>query len=187
MIVYGIAGLAILLIVVLIVLISTLSKKPTSKKRTPSYKRSMNEPLRLISIHGIELPKQVESISKREIPSIVSKIQRVYEKLDYKTNIQEFTKLQWHTWQVSMLFKMYKTGQSTFISNPDDIFPVELAKKSDKDLRQIMNDIMIKYKRDVETHRNRDFLSRDIIWSGRDVAIILYFLSRYQNFSQELK
>lgn len=185
-IIYAAIALVVLLIILLIFLISKMSggsKAPTKK----TYKSSPSGSLQLVHIQAIELPKQVESISKREIPSIVSKIFRVYEKLDYKTNIREFTKAQWHTWQVSLMLKMYKAGHGMFIPNPEAVFPEELTNKSDKDLRQIMNDILNKYKRDVEPHRNRDFLSRDIIWSGRDVAIIFYFLSRYQNFPKELR
>lgn len=186
--VYSIIGVVVLLVVLLIYLISNLGQNKPIKKKKKSYSSSTsNEPLRLILIHGVELPKQVESIAKSGIPSIVSQIQRVYENLDYKINIQEFTKPQWHTWQVSMLLKMYKSGLSIHITNPQALFPADLYNKSDRDLRQIMNDIMTKYKRDVETHRNRDFLSRDIIWTGRDVGIMLYFLSKYQTFKQELR
>ena len=185
-IIYAAIALVVLLIILLIFLIANLSggKKAPAKKK---YSSNSSGPLQLVHIQSIELPKQVESISKREIPSVVSKIFRVYEKLDYKTNVREFTKAQWHTWQVSLMLKMYKSGQDMFIPNPEAVFPEELTTKSDKDLRQIMNDILNKYKRDVEPHRNRDFLSRDIIWSGRDVAIIFYFLSRYQSFPKDLR
>lgn len=184
--IYGIIGLVVLLIIVLIILISSFS---SNDKKAPVKKTvyTQNEPMRLTHIQAMELPKHIESISKREIPGIVSKILRVYEKLDYLTNKSEFNKAQWHTWQVSLMLKLYKTGQGLYIPRPDAIFPPELVQRSDKDLRQLMNDVLNKYKRDVQPHRNRDFLSREVIWTGRDVAIIFYFLSRYENFPKDLR
>lgn len=182
--IYGIIGLVVLLIIVIIIIIATFSGG--NKKTAPKTVRK-NEPLRLVHIQSIELPKQVESISKREIHGIVSKILRVYEKLDYNTNKGEFMKAQWHTWQVSLIMKLYKAGQGLHVYNPEKIFPVELLQRSDKDLRQLVNDILNKYKRDVDPHRNRDFLSREVIWSGRDVAILFLFLSRYEDFPMDLR
>lgn len=183
--IYGIIGLVVLLIIVLIIIIATFSgSKKTTVTRTTARQ---NEPLRLIHIQSLELPKQIESISKREIPGIVSKILRVYEKLDYNTNKGEFTKAQWHTWQVCLIMKLYKTGQSLHVYSPEKIFPPELLERSDKDLRQLVNDILVKYTRDVDPHRNRDFLSREVIWSGRDVAILFCFLSKYEDFPMDLR
>lgn len=185
LIVYAIVALILLLLLLLMFLISNIGKNSAPAKKK-NY-RSANDSLQFISIHGLDLPKDIERLAKSQIPSIVSQILRTYEKLDYKKNIHEFTKPQWHTWQVSMLFKMYKVGLDVYIGNPQAIFPEELLSKSDRDLRQIMNDLIVKYRRDVETHRNRDFLSRDIIWTGRDVAHIYLFLSRYQSFDKDLR
>ena len=184
-IVLSFLGLIAFLIVVLLIIVLNLNKKEPVKKA--SYKSANNSQRVLISMQHIDLPKGIEKIPKEQLSGIVSKMLRVYEKLEYNQNVHDFSKAQWHTWQVSMILKMYKSGLDLFISNPDRIFPKDFLQKSDKDLRNIMNDIMVKYKRDVEIHRNRDFLSRDIRWSGRDVGIIFYFLSKYQNFSEDLK
>lgn len=181
-IILGIVVLLILLLLILLILLINLQKN-NAKSSAPSKENAT-----LINITALSLPKGIEKIPAKELSSgIPIKIFRVFESLDYKKNIREFNKAQWHSWQVGILLSMYKQQMDFHIGQPSNVFPKEIVAIDDKGLRQIVNDIMVKYRRDVAIKRSKDFLCKDTIWSGREVAVLFYFLSKYKSFPRGIR
>ncbi len=180
MILMGFAIVLGLLIITLVILVINLNKTKTARRVSQRY----HDERQLLNIHIFELPPGVEKIPRQEMFGALRSIFKVFKSLDYKkSNIADFSKQQWHSWQVGILFRFYKMEHEFPIDHPEDIFPEDILTLKDKDLRFLLNDIMVRYKRDVELDRTRDSLSRDIRWSGRDIAIIFYFLSRYKEYA----
>ncbi len=180
MILIGFAIVLGLLIITLVILVINLNKAQEERNDSSKY----HDQRQLLHIHAFDLPPGVEKIPRQEMFSALRSIFKVFKSLDYKkTNLQDFSKSQWHSWQVGILLRFYKMDHEFPIDNLEEVFSEDIINLKDKDLRFLLNDIMVRYKRDVEIDRTRDFLSRDVRWTGRDIAIIFYFLSRYKEYA----
>ena len=171
----GFVIILVLLVITLIILVINLNQSKTKQRR-----RYLDDDRKQLNIHAFDLPAGVEKIPQRDMFSAPRSIFKVFQSLDYTNNISEFSKQQWHSWQVAILLRVYKMGNDFVIDHPERDFPEDIINLQDKDLRPLINDIMVRYKRDVELDRTKDFLCRDVRWTGRDVAIIFYFLSKYK-------
>ena len=66
-----------------------------------------------------------------------------------------------------------KSKNKIFITN-DNIFHTMILEFSESQIEQELQKIYKKYDNHVNIKRSRDDLSKDIIWSAREVSIILY-------------
>lgn len=173
--------------ILLAVLIFVLLKKKVSKIDDIDYDKkeyvnSLKSRGNLSSITLLALPVEVESLSNIQVRDISRKILRIYESLDYKNNNDEYIKDSWHSWQVSILLSLYKRDMELFIPNQANIFKDEIVDQSESSLKELISKILNKYKNEVKINLNKEILSKNRIWNGEEVSIILYFLSKYKNF-----
>lgn len=135
----------------------------------------------VINIERLPLPKPIEEMTEFLIASICRKIYEVYVKFDYVNATEEqLLEKQWHTWQVSMLLKLYKYNQEFYIPSREHVLHKSLVSLNLKSLEGLVHDILIKYKNNVRISQSKDDLCKDIIWSVRDVTILFCFLSKYR-------
>ncbi len=174
-----------LIVVLLIVLIVVLLKKKNKKVEEDFDKEAFilslkNQQKSTITV--LTLPLEVESLSNNQIRDISRKILRIFESLDYRNNAVEYAKTSWHSWQVSILMSLYKREMELFIPNKSEIFKDDIIEQSESSLKQLMSKLILKYKKEVKIQLNKEILSKNRIWTGEEVAILLYFLSRYKEF-----
>lgn len=172
---------AIVFILLLIVILIFVLFKITKSSST-SETKSKNES-RKIYIISLDLPAGVENISKEDILPACKSVYSVLKMLGFKDKTMKDLEInQWHSWQISMLFKLYKYNKDFFIPNKEEIFHPELLNISDTSLNYLMNDIMFKYKKNVKTDKSKDYLCKEIKWTTREISIIFLFLSKYKEF-----
>lgn len=176
-----------LLVITLIILIVFLTKD--KNKKAVSYTHDQNtKSYDKTSIVAIKLPSGILKIPKIEIQTTIpKKIFQVYETLDYKKNLTEFNKEQWHTWQMSLLLRVYQLNLDFFIPKPKEVFPEDILSMSDKALKEYVDKIVSKYDIEVESFRSKDDLCNDVRWKGIEVGILFYFLSKYKTFPRNLR
>ena len=132
-------------------------------------------------IEFLQLPVEIEKMTEFLISSIVRKIYDVYVKFDYKkANDDQLDEKEWHTWQVSMLLKLYKFNQEFYIPHPKEIFPKSILEMDLKTLEDYANSLVIKYDNNVDITKSKDLLCLDVIWTTRDVSIMFYYMSKYR-------
>ena len=142
---------------------------------------SIKEDKEIISIENLKLPSPIEKMTEFLISSIVRKVYSVFVKFEYfKMTEDELLEKQWHTWQVSMLFMLYKYNQEFYIANKEQVFHKSIYDLDLKSLDSLVHDLIIKYKNHVIATKSKDAHCKDILWSIRDVSILFYFLSRYR-------
>ena len=135
----------------------------------------------VLSIEDIHFPEPIEKMTEFLISSICRKIYDVYVKFDYiNANEEQLLEKQWHTWQISMLLKLYKYNMEFYIPNREHVFPPSIASLDLDSLDGLMHDLLIKYKNSVRITMKKDDLCKELIWSVRDVTILLCFLSKYR-------
>lgn len=167
----------ILLIVLIIILINRKDPEITV------VKKNQRVPIEMPSSIGLFLPETIEKIGPREAYDIAKKVFESYKYFDYhKKNSGELDNKEWHTWQVSLILQLFKHNEELFVPNKQDVFHPFLLNSTEDDIKSLMNGIIKKYKTHAEINRTKDYLSKDYIWSTRDISIIFYFLANYKNY-----
>lgn len=175
-----VAGVIVVLLVLIVMLINQ-NKKPVKKKK---YKKTSGYyKVDMPNVYGLELPPIIEKMSKNEVSGISKKVYDSFKIFDYRNmDLNELDKKDWHTWQVSFLFKMYKEQQEFFIANQDRVFHPFLIKASSNDMKSFMSGLIKKYQNQVNVAHNKDLLSKEYIWTNKDISILFYFLANYKNY-----
>ncbi len=172
----------ILIIVILIVLISLLNKKELAKT---TIKKEYNIDISLPSSIGLFLPPSIEEIGKKEIHNIVKKIFSSYKFFNYQNmSLDELDKKEWHTWQVSLLLMSFKYNAELFIPNQEDVFHPFLLNSTQNDIKNLMHSLLKKYKSHVHINFSKDKLSKEYIWSTKEISVLFYFLANYKNYKK---
>lgn len=184
-------GLLLLIIVILLALvISILSKgnktKTNVKKeriKASSSKSSVSSSLP--STKSIYFPANIEKLSSKELYFITKKIYESYRYFDYKNmEDHDLDKKEWHSWQISILLKVYKMGDDYYIGNKDEVFHSSLLNASEKKINLMMDRIIKRYEKTVNIDAGKDKLSKEYEWSNMDASVIFYFLSTYKDYNR---
>jgi len=135
----------------------------------------------VITIEKLNLPQEIEKINATVLSTIIPKIFETYKKFDYK-NASEINldKKEWHSWQISMIMKLYKYNKEFYIKDKGEIFPNSILDLNMKSLNTLMQSFVMKYDNNVKISKTKDDLCKDTIWTSREVSAMFYFLSKYK-------
>ena len=124
-------------------------------------------------LNTMQLPKNIEHMKFDSLSKATKAIFDSYRALDYINKLpSSLDKIEWHTWQVSILLRYLKNKNKIFISS-DNLFHSVIEELNETKIEQELQKIYRKYVNNVNIHRSRDDLSKDIIWTAREVSIIL--------------
>ena len=166
-------GLVLTVIFLIVVLIYVLSMNKDTKK-TNSRKNTSGS--RHIDIKDINFPKNIETMNSDFLYKASKSIFDAYKALSYlNKQPSALDKVEWHTWQVAILLSFLKNSNNFFVSeNNDKLFHSVILKLDQKQIEQELEKIYKKYDENVNIHRSRDELSKEVIWTAKDVTIIFY-------------
>ncbi|MGE0050021.1 MAG: hypothetical protein AB7S49_00725 [Arcobacter sp.] len=169
-----IIGIVIIItILLLIILIYLLMNNENSTN--PTNKKEMVQSIKIVKLEEIKFPKNVEKMNINALSKACRVILDSYRALDYVSKLPSaMDKIEWHTWQVSILLHFLKTDGKLTVSNSDNFFHITILELRDELRKQDMQRILNKYLNNANIEKDRDTLSRDVIWTARDVSIILY-------------
>ncbi len=177
LIIFGISIVVALLLTVLIVLINK-GKKTVEKKVLFENKK-----IPMPSVDGLHFHSGIEKINRQELLGIVRKIFISYRYFDYKSmSMDELDKKEWHSWQISMLIRLFYYDEEFFIPDQGEIFPDFLAESDEDKIKDFMNSILKKYENYVNANKTKDELCKDYIWSNKDISVIFCFLTNYKHY-----
>jgi hypothetical protein len=166
----GIIIVAVLLLIILIYLL--MDNKDNTKKlnvtgNTPS--------LKVIKLEEMRFPKNIENMNMNALSQACRVILDSYRALDYAHKLPSaMDRIEWHTWQVSLLLYFLKTKNKLSIYNSHKFFHLNILELSEEHRKNDIQRILNKYWNNANIEKDRDTLSRDVIWTARDVSIILY-------------
>lgn len=164
-----IAALVILLVIVVIVI---LIKGDNSKPKNVTSRVDTNSK---IAINDIEFPKNIVQMSSSSLSQIVKSLFDTYKSLGYSHKSgNALEKQEWHSWQVSILLVFLKVYQNFFVPHEKDIFHSSILNLDNEQMQNDMQKIFRKYINNVNPKKSRDALSNELIWSAREVSLILY-------------
>lgn len=175
----------VLVIVVVIVLISdsgSSSKQSSNKSKSNSNTNRVDSSAK-ITISSIEFPKNIEQMPLTALSQITKNMFDTYNALAYcNKSGNALEKTEWHSWQVSMLLVFLKLRQDFLIPYEKNIFHSSILDLSEEVRQNEMQKIFRKYTNNVNVKKSRDSLSGEVIWSAREVSIILYAIMFNKKF-----
>ena len=161
-------SILIIIVLLLIVLIYLLN---TNKDTKNSEVKSNTNPE--IKMKELSFPKNIEQMDRASIIQASKVIIDSYKALDYPSKSPNaLDRIEWHTWQVSILLYFLKTQNNLFIN--EKVFQKTILDLSSNNKEQEMQKILKKYMNNINIQKDRDSLSKDIIWNAKEVSIILF-------------
>ncbi len=172
--------LIVFLILIVVFLISLFFYKTKVIKRViGSYHKEDTK--KYINTRLITLPSSFDSLSNNTLREESKELFEIFKFLDYKNKHEEYEKKSWHSWQISFLVAMYKRDLELFLPTCHDVFHEEVLKDSLENLQISLKQIIEKYKREVQVNKSKDALSKHLIWEGKEVERLMYYLYKYKN------
>ncbi|KAB7885677.1 hypothetical protein GA417_07800 [Poseidonibacter ostreae] len=184
-----IVGIIIILIIAisLLVILFNMNNNANSSKNNKSINNSVvqkentpnNEKISL-DVNNIALPKKIKQMDSLSLSKAAKNVFESFKALDYVNKpSSKLDKIEWHSWQVSLLIAIIKSQKGYFVPNNDALFH-ELILNTNKDsIVQATQKIINKYNNNVNINKSRDELSHDIIWSSKEVSMLFYYMSKY--------
>ena len=167
-------GFILIVVSLLLVLFYLLKFNSNKSRKTQNELGKNNDYFSIIDLNTMEFPKNIEHMKFDLLSKATKVIFDSYKALDYVNKLpSSLDKIEWHTWQVSIILRYLKSKNKIFISS-DNIFHKVIEDLSESQIQQELEKICRKYFNNVNIHRSRDDLSKDVIWTAREVSIILY-------------
>ena len=121
------------------------------------------------------VPKKIEEMNSYSLYQACKIITESYISLDYVNKPASFLdKIEWHSWQVSILIQFSKVDKDLVPPYDVTLFNKMILSLSKDVIEREMQKIFRKYVNHVNIEKNRDELSKEIIWTAREVSLILY-------------
>lgn len=165
----------IIIVISLLVIIFTINSKKENTKKSGKNKNKTSS----LIVNDIMLPKKIRQMDQYTLSKAAKHVFESFKSLDYASKSpSKLDKVEWHTWQVSLLLAMIKSNKGFFVPDNDSFFhEVILTDKSS--LIQSTQKIIDKFNSNINVNRSRDELSHDISWSSKEVSILFYYMSKY--------
>ena len=165
--------IVISLLFILFYLLSMINNKP--KKIGNQFQKNMNIPT-IVDLNTIQFPKNIEHMKFDSLSKATKVIFDSYKALGYANKlVSSMDRIEWHSWQLSIILNFIKKDNSFFVSDDNyDLFHEVILELDKVQINHELQRIYKKYSENVNIYKNRDELSNDVIWTARDVSILLY-------------
>ena len=165
--VFLIIGIVVLLIVIILILLQLNSGKNKKNVKKANYSK--------MRMDDLIVPKKIEEMNSYSLYQACKIITESYISLDYVNKPASFLdKIEWHSWQVSILIQFSKVDKDLVPPYDVTLFNKMILGLSKDVVEREMQKIFRKYVNHVNIEKNRDELSKEIIWTAREVSLILY-------------
>jgi hypothetical protein len=162
--------IVIFFLIVLIVIFNLTNKNKKVSKR-PNEKVSSGE---YITIKELDFHKSIKELDFQILSSACKSIFNIFRALEYVNKSPScMDKIEWHSWQISILLFCLRNNYKFVIYDKECLIHKNILNLSEEKKRVERTKIYKKYSEKVNISENRDTLSKDLIWSAREVSLIL--------------
>lgn len=180
MVLLSIIILLLLVCIILIVILINVNKKNKNKINSSKSNDSFGVDgfsNKKLDISDIKIPNKIESMDHHSLFQACKKVYESFKALDYaRKSRRELEKVEWHSWQVSLLIALLKADKQFFIPKPKQIFHESIYETTEDEAKSYMYKIVQKYDNNVNIDKTRDDLCNDIIWSSKEVSYIFLYM-----------
>lgn len=167
----------VILLVICIVLVILLFKK--NKNKNNSEIKETNEVTldKKINLLDLQIPRKIQDMGPHLLFQSCVKVFDSFKVLDYVNQAEKkLDDIEWHSWQISLLLALLQTDKEFFIPNPKKVIHSSIFNRPHDYVENEMQKILNKYEANVDISKSRDELSKDVIWSCKEVSIIFYYM-----------
>lgn len=190
-----IATIVILLLIICIVLLIILLKRnDTSKvieefvekedelKNVQEEKNKVTIIEKTSPISKLKFPRRIELLADHLLLQACINIFETFKALEYaKKNDFVLNNYEWHSWQISLLLSFIQREEHIFIPHTKNLFHKVIVDKPLITIKRDFEGLIDKYQNSVNIHKSRDELSKDLIWSAKEVSVIFYYMLNMKN------
>lgn len=174
------------LLIILIFLIGLFFLIKTSKenkegkenfKKSSSVKNQINQ--NLVDLSNIKIPYKVkEEIALSTLIKSTTELYKIFKSLDYtrKTKDELLTTIEWNNWEVSQFLYLLQSNRNILMQDYEELFHSSIINLSKEQIINEVKYIILKFNKSV-TENEILSLKKQVIWSAKEVSIILYYLS----------
>lgn len=174
--IYGIIAIIVVIIVYIVVKL-LLNNSNNSHTQDEEALELFHKELKRIT-----LPKVIEDIPHKDIRSHAEELLKTYKALDYNQKTRkDLEDIEWNSWEVSIVIKMYKEDFALNAPTYKKIFPKDMIDNSIYNLEMKLHPIFKNYAKEVTLTGSKKYLRDQRIWSNYDMSVLLLFLCRYQS------
>ena len=168
-----IIGIIVLLIVIILIILQLNSGKNKKSNKNIVYSK--------MRMDDLIVPKKIEEMNSYSLFQSCKIITDSYIALNYMNKpASSLDKIEWHSWQVSILIQFLKVHKEFILPYDTKLFNSMILNLSNELKEKEMQKIFRKYINHVNVEKNRDELSKEIIWTAREVSVILFNILKNQ-------
>ena len=169
-------GITVLLIICITLVVILMKLNNTNiKSKTNNNSQNYQE----LNISNIEIPRKIEQMDEYSLSKACKVVFDSFKSLDYANKTpSKLDKVEWHTWQVSLIMAMIKMNSGSFVPNNNELFHKSIVGIDKNSLVLATQKIIDKYNNTIDIYKSRDELSQDIAWSSREVSILFYYMAK---------
>lgn len=165
----------LLLVIICLILVYLLMK---NKNNTINIYESKNDTNENTEITTLSFPNNIEKMDYHFLVKTCMSIFDSFKALNYKNSDEKvLAQIEWHSWQISLLLSLLQQNGKLFLVELKEYTPSTILEMPKENIESEINRIQKKYYENVNINRSRDQLSKDIIWSVREVSLIFYYLT----------
>lgn len=173
-------GVIVVLLIVCIILLIILLNKGDSNKKSKEI-RIISSPN--IKIERLSFPPKIEEMGHHLLFQSCAKVFDAFKLLEYAKKSEIYlNNYEWHTWQVSLLLSLIQRDQEFFLPKSKNLFHESIVNKPMEKIKIDFENILLKYKDNVNITKSRDELSSEVIWSIKEISIIFYYMLHSKEF-----
>ena len=182
--------IAILLVLIIAIAITILIRNKNKNKKSKTIGLDTNniEDENLPFYKKVRLPEKITTIDSHSLFQAVNKVFDSFKALEYfDKQVRELDRVEWHSWQISMLISYVQRDLEFYIPAKKEIFHKALLSLKKDELIEDIEDIMDKYHDHVNILKDKESLCNDVIWTAREASLLLFFIMFQEDIKKEIK
>lgn len=126
----------------------------------------------------IKIPSTIKELEFFELIKITTELYKIFKSLNYisKNNTELNTSVEWNNYEVSLFLSLIQNNKNIPMQNSHEIFHSSILSLTKEQVIGELKTIVTKYNKSISKD-NISFLKNQVIWSAKEISIILYYLS----------
>lgn len=167
----------IIIILIAIILFIKKSKKIEEKK----LNKIKNIPIKhkkSLDFNNIKIPSIIKDSNIPNIIKSTTDLYKIFKSLNYisKDNNELSTTIEWNNFEVSQFLYLLQLNKNILMQDSKDIFHSFILSLNKEEIENELKNIIYKYNKSI-TKDHMQFLKNQVIWSAKEISVILYYLS----------
>jgi hypothetical protein len=155
------------------------SKNKVVQKQSTKSSDSNNMPNLVLDVAKVAVPKKIAQMDNHSLFQAAKTVFDSFKSLDYASKSSSaLDKVEWHSWQVSLLIAILQTQKGSFVPKNDKLFHPTMINSDMSEIISRAQEVVNKYANNINISKSRDELSKDIFWSCKEVSILFYYMSK---------